>query len=112
MDLNDLPAALTVEEAASVCQIGRSSAYEGVRTGEIPSIRIGRSIRVPTALLMKMLGVETIAESADRSPPDQKAGAADATTPTAPQETEVSLSPHMVDRPYPEPGQSGTAADG
>jgi excisionase family DNA binding protein len=46
---------LTVEEAAKVLRIGRSSAYAGVRSGEIPSIRIGGSLRIPRAALDRLL---------------------------------------------------------
>lgn len=46
---------LTVEEAAHVLRIGRSCAYAGVRSGAIPSIRVGRAIRVPAHLLERML---------------------------------------------------------
>jgi excisionase family DNA binding protein len=52
-------ALLTVEEAARFLRIGRSAAYEGVRAGQIPAIRIGRSIRVPTAKLLQMVGIAT-----------------------------------------------------
>jgi excisionase family DNA binding protein len=37
---------LKVPEAAEVLRIARSRAYELVGNGEIPSIRIGRSVRV------------------------------------------------------------------
>ena len=47
---------VTVERAAEVLGIGRGSAYEAARTGELPTIRIGRRLLVPTALLLKMLG--------------------------------------------------------
>ena len=46
---------LSVDETALVLGIGRASAYEGGRRGEIPSIRIGRLLRVPTAALVRML---------------------------------------------------------
>ena len=46
---------LTVEEAAEVLRIGRSAAYQAVRAGEIPSLRLGRKIRVPRAALMALL---------------------------------------------------------
>lgn len=48
---------LTVEEAAKVLRIGRSAAYEAARRGELPSVRIGRSLRVPRAALDRLLGV-------------------------------------------------------
>lgn len=47
---------VSVEEAAAILGISRGSGYEGVRTGAIPSIRIGRRLMVPTASLRKMLG--------------------------------------------------------
>lgn len=46
---------LTIEEAASVLGIGRSAAYSAARRGEIPSLRLGRTIRVPTAALLELL---------------------------------------------------------
>jgi excisionase family DNA binding protein len=49
---------VTVEDAAALLGMSRGGAYNAVREGEIPSIRIGRCIRVPTASLRKMLGLE------------------------------------------------------
>lgn len=54
--MSELPLVLTVEEAADVLRISRGSAYEGVRTGAIPCVRIGRTIRVPRHLLLQLLG--------------------------------------------------------
>lgn len=54
----DLPPTLTVEQTAEVLGLSRQSAYEGVKRGEIPSIRVGRRLIVPTAQLMRLLGVE------------------------------------------------------
>jgi excisionase family DNA binding protein len=56
--------ALTVEEAADVLRIGRSAAYAAVKAGEIPSIKVGRSIRVPTFRLEQLLGLQTDDEPA------------------------------------------------
>ena len=47
---------VTVEEAADLLGIGRSSAYMAVKDGSIPSIRIGGRILVPRAALERMLG--------------------------------------------------------
>lgn len=52
---------MSVEQTGEVFGISRASAYEGVRTGEIPSIRIGRRIVVPTAAVCQMLGIGTSA---------------------------------------------------
>jgi len=46
---------LTIEEISLTLGIGRNTAYQAVRTGEIPSIRIGRRILVPVAAFEKML---------------------------------------------------------
>ena len=55
MNLNfeDLPLLLTVEEMASVLRIGRNAAYRLVKDGNIQSIRIGRSIRIPRSALIQ-----------------------------------------------------------
>ena len=55
MKLADLPDVLTVEQCAEVLHIARGTAYEGVRAGEIPSVRVGRCIRVPRHALERML---------------------------------------------------------
>lgn len=50
-------ATITVDELASVLQVSRASAYEAVRQGTIPSIRIGdRRLIVPVPALMAVLG--------------------------------------------------------
>ena len=46
---------LTVEEAAKFLRLSRGSAYEGVRLGQIPSIRVGRRILIPRAALVRLL---------------------------------------------------------
>lgn len=46
---------LTVEEAGRLLRLSRGSAYEAVRRGDIPTIRIGRRLLVPRARLMAML---------------------------------------------------------
>lgn len=48
-----------VEEAAAFLGIGRRQAYIAVESGEIPSIRIGKSHRIPTVELRRMAGLQT-----------------------------------------------------
>lgn len=48
---------LTVEQAAELLGIGRSTAYELVRSGCLDSIRLRRRIVVPVAQLAARLGV-------------------------------------------------------
>jgi excisionase family DNA binding protein len=49
------PDVLTVEQAAEVLSVSRGTAYEAVRTGSLPSVRIGRCIRIPRLALEHML---------------------------------------------------------
>ena len=46
---------LTVEEAAKALGIGRGSAYEAARSGQLPVIRVGRRLVVPRAGLERLL---------------------------------------------------------
>ena len=46
---------LTVREAGRVLGLSRGAAYEAVRTGSIPSIRIGKRILIPKVALMRLL---------------------------------------------------------
>lgn len=66
MTVAELPAVLTVEEAAKLLRIGRGAAYEAVRKGEIPSVRVGRSIRVPRRALLELLGEPAAGTKEDR----------------------------------------------
>lgn len=52
---DNLPVVLSVQQLAAVLQIGRNSAYELVKSGQIRSIRIGRTIRIPQAALFDYL---------------------------------------------------------
>ncbi len=60
-ELLELPAVVDMTTAAEVLGVGRSCAYELVRTGDWPTpvLRFGRLIRVPTAPLLELLGVDS-----------------------------------------------------
>ena len=47
--------ALTVEEAGRLLGIGRNTAYEAARRGELPTIRMGRRLLVPRVALENLL---------------------------------------------------------
>jgi excisionase family DNA binding protein len=55
MRLADAPDALTVPDTAKVLNIGVKQAYAAVERGEIPSFRIGRTIRVSKIALEQLL---------------------------------------------------------
>ena len=46
---------MTVDEAAEALGISRSHAYELVRSGDLPSVRLGRRLVVPVRTLMAIL---------------------------------------------------------
>ncbi len=45
----------TVLEARLLLGLSRSLMYEAIRTGEVPSVRIGRRILIPKAALNRLL---------------------------------------------------------
>lgn len=49
---------LTVREAGEWMGIGPDLAYDAVKRGEIPSIRCGRRLLIPTAALARLLGLD------------------------------------------------------
>lgn len=49
---------VTVEEAAGFLGISRGSAYEAARRGDLPTLRVGRRLLVPTAALRRMVGLD------------------------------------------------------
>jgi excisionase family DNA binding protein len=56
---------MTVEEAGVALGISRSHAYELVRQGELPSLRLGRRVVVPIAALEAL--VEVASADLDRA---------------------------------------------
>jgi hypothetical protein len=58
-DLASLPPTVDLTTAAQILGIGRTAAYALVRAGHWPTpvVRAGRLIRVPTAPLLRLLGI-------------------------------------------------------
>jgi len=59
--LKEITTKLTVPlwpTAGKALGIGRNSAYEGARKGEIETIAVGRRRPVPTAFLRRKLGID------------------------------------------------------
>ena len=52
---DDLPLTLRVEDLMPILDIGRNTAYELVRSGQVRSVRIGRQLRVPKQALIDYL---------------------------------------------------------
>ena len=51
MRISEIPLTLTVEEAAKMLGISRNLGYDLVRRGVIPSLRLGRIIRISRSRL-------------------------------------------------------------
>jgi excisionase family DNA binding protein len=66
---------MTIGEVASILRISRASAYEAAKRNEIPTIRIGRRVLVPSAALERLL-------AGDAPRPDIIRQHAERTTPT------------------------------
>jgi excisionase family DNA binding protein len=62
--LDDYPPTMSVEDAAELLGLSRSSGYRAAGRGEIPTLRFGRRIVVPTHLLFSMLDIEPRPSSA------------------------------------------------
>lgn len=66
---------LKPSEAAEILGIGRTRTYEMLASGELPSIRMGRSIRVPVAALKRWVeerqGVQSAGREAGRQPDEE-----------------------------------------
>lgn len=73
---NAQPLTLTVEQAGQVLGVGRSTAYELVRSGDLKCIRLRRCIVIPVAHLAESLSVDRDAVWAALSSRDPSRGEA------------------------------------
>jgi excisionase family DNA binding protein len=57
MNTDQLPTTLTPDELLALegWPLGRSSTYDALKRGDIPSVRIGRRILIPRAALDRLL---------------------------------------------------------
>lgn len=53
--LDALPDVLTAEEARALLRVSRNSFYRSVAAGEVPAIRLGRSLRFSKAALRRLM---------------------------------------------------------
>jgi excisionase family DNA binding protein len=67
IEARQLPTVLTVEQGGRLFGLSRSAAYEAVARGELPVIRFGRRMVVPTARVLSMLGLDAAEAAADAS---------------------------------------------
>ena len=53
--LEELPLVMKVEDLVPILGIGRNTAYELIRCGQIGSVKVGRQIRVPKDAVVRFL---------------------------------------------------------
>lgn len=53
--LQELPLVLNVDDAARILRVGKAATYSLVRSGQLKSLRIGRTIRIPRNALDEYL---------------------------------------------------------
>jgi excisionase family DNA binding protein len=53
----DLSPLLSVEQACELLGVSRSAGYRAAASGDLPTLRWGRRLYVPTARLLELLGV-------------------------------------------------------
>ena len=56
-ELTELPPTLSIERAAKLLGLSRSSAYRAAASGQLPTLAFGRRLFVPTVRLLEMLGL-------------------------------------------------------
>ena len=69
--LLNMPPTVDLMTAATALGLGRTKAYDLAKRGEFPCrvIRVGEAYRVPTAVLLQLLGIGDVDLAADRSRP-------------------------------------------
>jgi excisionase family DNA binding protein len=58
---------LTISEVANVLRVSKMTIYRLVHDGQLPSMRIGKSLRVPVSALDAYLSQAADAQSTDRT---------------------------------------------
>jgi excisionase family DNA binding protein len=69
----DWPAFLTLNEAAAVLRVSRSTAYEMAQSGALPFVKFaGRSLRVPRGALAALAGEQLVSVPAEEAADQQE----------------------------------------
>jgi excisionase family DNA binding protein len=58
--IESLPPTISVERAGELLGVSRRAAYRAASRGEIPTLRVGRRLLVPTQRLLDLLGLATV----------------------------------------------------
>jgi excisionase family DNA binding protein len=63
------PVTLSVAETARILDVVPATIYTWVRDGELPNLRFGGRVRIPTAKLADLVGVDPAELAAQLEPP-------------------------------------------
>ncbi len=66
MTINDYPDFLTVEQTREILGLGKNTMYEALKRGDIPSVRIGRLIRISKKVLEETMNGKGLHTAARR----------------------------------------------
>lgn len=55
---------MSVPEAGKLLGIGRNAAYAAAERGQIPTIKLGKLLRVPRIAIEKMIGIDNHSQRA------------------------------------------------
>jgi len=64
MTLDELPTVITIDDASELLGVSPRTGYRAAAREQIPTLRIGRRLFVPTRRLFEMLGL-TVEEGAE-----------------------------------------------
>ena len=64
----DIPVMMTVEEFGRLMRISRNSAYAFVRSGLVPTVKVGRLIRIYRGDVLKLRDMRVPPETAKKVP--------------------------------------------
>jgi excisionase family DNA binding protein len=67
-DISVGPVLLTVPQVAQALQVNRNKVWALVGSGELPSVRIGRSVRVPVSALEEWVRTQTTVSGPEAAP--------------------------------------------
>ena len=64
MNYEDIPVMMTVEEFGRLMRISRNSAYAFVRSGLVPTVKVGRLIRIYRGDVLKLRDAQFASKTA------------------------------------------------
>ena len=67
MEQQSAPRFMTVTEVADIMRVSKMTVYRLIHSGEMPAIRVGKSVRVPEAAVAQMIQAGMADHSGDQA---------------------------------------------